>query len=415
MCGMAGQVAPVPGGVPWQRVLEQAAGPVAALDLQAHIVYVNPALCRLLGYSRDYLLQHPPRDVTHPDDVVIDGETIAAMIAGREERFETEKRLLHADGGVVWTVVSSTLIRDVEGRPCFFLSQFHDISARREAELLWRRTVEHAPIGMALLDLQGRWIEVNDALCRLLGYPRAELLGRHVTERTYPDDQQPGGEVLAELLDGRCETVNLEHRYRHREGYPIWVLLRISVVPGLDDRPAYLISQYEAIGGERMRDSHLARMALHDPLTGLANRALLVDRLEQGCAKLADHEVLAVLLADLDNLKPINDRYGHVVGDQILRTAADAMLQTVRPGDTVARYGGDEFAILACVPDLAAAEILRERITDRLQTEVTLSDHSLRMSASVGLATTRDPTAPTEDLLHSADRDMYHRKNSSTR
>lgn len=404
----------MPGGVPWQTVLEQAAGPVAVLDLQARIIYANPALCELLGYSREYLLRQPPRDITHPDDPAIDSDTIAAMIAGREARFEMEKRYLRSDGSMVWAMVSSTLVRDADGEPCFFLSQIQDISARREAELLWRRSLEHAPIGIGLLDLRGYWTEVNDALCRLVGYRRAELLGKHFTELTYPEDQQTGMEALADLVAGRRETVSLEKRYRHRRGHPFWMLIRSSVVPGPDERPAYLVNQFETVGDGRVQNSHLAHMALHDTLTGLANRTLLLDRLEQERAQLAaDGGILAVVLADIDNLKPVNDHHGHFVGDRLLITAADELLQAVNPGDTVARLGGDEFVVLSLVPDLPAAEAFRDRITGRLDADITVSGHPLRMSASVGLATTADSATSPEELLHDADRDMYRYKSSA--
>ncbi|MDR7304256.1 PAS domain S-box protein [Haloactinomyces albus] len=402
--------------MPWQTILEQAAGPVVVLDLQARVIYVNPALCQLLGRDATYLLDHPPRDTTHSEDLVLDRDVIDTVIAEGKDTFEVEKRLLRSDGSKVWTLIDSSLIRDSDGKPLFFLSQIHDISARREAELLWHRTLANAPIGMALVDLNGYWTEVNDKLCELVGYSRDELLTMHFTDLTYPYESKQGLADFADLIEGRYDTVSLEKRYRHKDGHPIWMLIRASVVPGADEQPAYLVSQYETIGGEWMRDSHLAHMALHDPLTGLANRALLLDRLGKEHTKLSEGEdLLAVVLADLDELKPVNDRFGHTVGDQLLTTAAHRLLDVVRPDDTVARFGGDEFVVLARITDLPTAEALRGRVEECLNTDVVAAGHHLNLSASVGLATTRDPETSTDALLHRADRDMYRHKARSHR
>lgn len=399
--------------VPWRTLLHQAAGPVGVIDRQGRLVYVNPALCRMLGYEAEHLLRTAPSDLTHPDDPKVDSAAIERLLASEENSFEVEKRLLCADGSVIWVLVTSSLIHDSENHEVFFLCQIHDVTARRESEVLWRQTLAHAPIGMARLDLNGHWTEVNDRLCELVGYSREELLGRHFLELTYTTDSHDGTDALSELMSGRQEVVRIEKRYRHKDGHPFWVHIRSSVIPDPRGQQSYLVSQYEAIGDGWMRDSHLAHMALHDPLTGLANRALLVDRFEHALTELSGQpDVLALLVIDLDDLKPVNDTYGHCAGDRMLTTVADELLTTVRTGDTVARIGGDEFVVLARVPDFVAAEQLRERISARLCTEIRVGDDRLRLSASVGVAATQNPQHAVEALLRDADQDMYRHKKS---
>lgn len=397
----------IPEGLAWQMIFHQAPMPTAILDLQGRFLYVNPALCHLTGYDHDSLFGLSVREFVHPEDTSAE---IDALFTGETSRAEAEKRSLRADGSVFWVSVITALIKDDDGRARFIMAQFQETTVRRETELLWARTFANAPIGMALLDLSGCWKDVNERLCDMVGYSRDELLTMHFTDLTYPDEDADGNRLLADLLEGRKEVVNLEKRYRHKDGHPVWMLIRSSVITGVDGRPSYLVSQYETIGDGRMRDSHLAHMALHDPLTGLANRALLTDRFDQELADLSGRaEVLAVLLADLDGLKRTNDRYGHVVGDQLLTTAADELLNAVRAGDTVARLGGDEFVVLTRVADSPAAEALRDRVARRLNTDIAVSGHHIGMSASVGLATTHNPTQ-LETLLQSADRDMYTHK-----
>lgn len=399
----------------WEAIWQGVAGPIAVADLQAHHVAVNPAMCRMVGYDRDELMQLQPADITHPDDEAIDPPAIQELLDQGVDNFTVEKRLVHADGTVIWVLIDSSIVRDQDGEPQFFVSQFHDVTARRESETLWRRTLTNAPIGMALLDLDGCWTEVNERLCDLVGYDRQELLGRSFLELVYEGDDERGRATLADLRAQRRDSGSLELRFRHRDGEPFWMLVRLSVVPGADDRPAYLVSQYEAVGGGvRLDDqqmAELARMALHDPLTGLANRALLVDRLEKEISELPEQGgMVVVLMVDLDELKPVNDSLGHAAGDELLKAAAHELQSAVRLNDTVARIGGDEFVVVSDARELDEAERLRERVAQRLDTEVAGAGRRIGLSASVGLATTRNAATSAQNLLHRADQDMYARK-----
>ncbi|WP_223838464.1 sensor domain-containing diguanylate cyclase [Saccharopolyspora pogona] len=381
----------------WQLLLDRAASPMALLDPCGHFVHANDALCAVLGYGRDSLLDRPLDDFT-VGEVRGDGAVV-------------DRRFRRSDASTLWMRQSTSPILDPDGEPGLLLSQFHEIADHPETNVLWCRVFANAPIGMALLDLDGRWTDVNDAWCDLLGYSRHEMLGMRYSDVTYAQDQEHGSAALADLVEGKLPTVSLKKRYRHKDGHPIWVLVRTSVVTGADDRPAYLVSQCEELSERCVTDAHLAHLALHDPLTGLANRALLADRLAHVLAELERAGgVVAVLVADLDELKPVNDTYGHAAGDLLLTTTADELLNAARPGDTVARIGGDEFAVISTHPDVRAAEEFRDHVAQRLRTERETPDYRLRIRASVGLATTADPATQPAALLHDADQDMYRRK-----
>lgn len=402
-------------GLSWEAICDQAAGPVAIFDQQGRYVYVNTAFCGLVGYSREEILQRDRRQLTHPDDHALDLEAITAAFASGGDQAFLEKRFVRSDGTVIWVLVNLSIIRDRDGHQQVFLSQIHDITDRHLSERRWHETFANAPNGMALFDLDGNWTEVNDALCDLLGFTRDELLSRRVEDLTYPSDRKPGT-VLRPLVDSHEDSVTLERRYRHSDGHPLWVLLRVNLVRGADDEPAYLVGQYEEIGNRRMDDAHLAHMALHDPLTGLANRALLTDRLRSRLAELPrDQTALAVLVVDLDGLKPVNDHYGHLTGDQLLVAAADELLSAVRAGDTVGRLGGDEFVVISAVEATSGPEALRDRVTRGLDTELEVPGAHIRLRASVGLAVTRDPETSPEALIDAADRDMYQHKRRQPR
>lgn len=404
--------------IPWDAVWQQLAAPIAVLDLTGRHLDVNPAMCRMLGYDKESLLSLLPAEVTHPDDEKLGGETIEQLLREGSDSLAVEKRLIRSDGTAIPVLVSSSVIRDSTGEAKFVVSQLYDISERRESERLWSRTLANAPIGMALMDLDGAWTEVNERLCDLVGYEAEDLCRMRFTELMGEEDQGRAKETLARLRAGERSSATLEVLYRHRRGQPFWMLIRLSTVPDADDRPAFLVGQYEMIGGHvRMSEerlTQLTRMAMHDPLTGVANRVLLLDRFEHELAEIAEEGgVLAVLLIDLDELKPVNDRYGHSTGDQLLKEVAQQLQCAVRSSDTVARIGGDEFVVLTKVANRADAEQLRSRLAEQLNTEVEIQSRPFRMSASVGLAASSSTSVSAEELIHLADQDMYARKPSA--
>ncbi|QUH02304.1 diguanylate cyclase [Saccharopolyspora erythraea] len=397
--------------VPWRAVCDQAASPMTVLDMQGRFLYVNQALCRLLRCDREELVRNHRKYFIHPDDRAA-AELFNEVVAAPSGEVCREFRCVRSDGAVIWLLLCASLVRDDGGRPVCVTTHAQDITERRESEARWQQTFTRAPIGMALLDTRGRWTEVNAALCRQLGYSCEELLAVEPSDLTYPGDDPTA--AVADVVEGLKDTASLETCFRHKLGYPVWLFVRISAVQGPDGHAAYLVGQYEEIGDGRMTDDHLAHLALHDPLTGLANRVLLTDRLDQSLAELPrTGGVLAVLLVDLDELKLVNDRHGHLVGDQLLMSAADALLRAARPGDTVARFGGDEFVVVSRVVDQQAAEALRRHVEGFLHDEIDASGIRLPLRASVGLASTADPSTSRSDLLHAADQSMYSRKHQS--
>ncbi|GAB3281923.1 hypothetical protein GCM10027563_11590 [Parasphingorhabdus pacifica] len=404
----------------WETLWEQVSGPISLVDVRGHIVAANPAMCRMLGYSREELLALTPPDVTHPDDSPLDRAAIERFVASGTDSYTSEKRLVRSDGRVIWVLINGSLLRAPNGDPQVVVTQFHDITTRRESEQLWRQTLVNAPIGMALIDLDGRWTEINDRFCELLGYRREQVLAHRFSEIVYSDDAARAEALFAELRQGHVDTGSLEICVRHREGHPFWLLVRLSVVRHADESPAYLVSQYESLGSDahvgEERLATLTHMALHDPLTDLANRALLIDRFEQELAGLPERGgVLTVLAIDIDDFKEVNDRFGHGTGDQVLQATAKDLLSVVRSTDTVARVGGDEFVVLSRLADQSQAEELRLRVEHRLAPGSDPSGRSIRPGASVGMATTDDPSSHSRTLLDCADHDMYARKRVKAR
>jgi diguanylate cyclase (GGDEF)-like protein/PAS domain S-box-containing protein len=272
-----------------------------------------------------------------------------------------------------------------------------------------------APVGMALLDLSGRWFRVNPALARMLGRSAEELLSADTPTLCEPEDLAADAQMLAELAAGAA-GVSVEHRYRHRDGQVVWVRRRAGLVRDAAGLPEYVVAVYEDIGARREADARLSHLALHDPLTGLANRVLLDDRLTQAvAARDRDGGAVVVLFCDVDGLKSINDRHGHAFGDQILIAVAQRLTGHVRSGDTVARFGGDEFVVVCHLRAGLDASSMAGRLTAAVEEAPALSapdGTSVPVRVSVGQEVARVGELDSDRLLRDADRSMYTAKRS---
>jgi diguanylate cyclase (GGDEF)-like protein/PAS domain S-box-containing protein len=269
---------------------------------------------------------------------------------------------------------------------------------------------DRAPIGMALVDGEGRWLEVNDALCRITGYSRNELMASTLADLTVPDDVHLDAQPIEDMLSGRISSYQVEKRYRHAKGHHLWVLVSVSLVRDDNARPLYVISQVQDISKRKHTSEWLEYLVDHDFLTGLFNQRRFEQELAKEAQRVARYGFSgAVILIDLDNFKGVNDAFGHKAGDELLEAVAEALSHRMRQTDVLARVGGDEFAILLPQTGAEQADIVAEGIV------VTVREHgavggegSIRVTASVGVALFGDVT-PAEIMDH-ADRAMYDAK-----
>ena len=282
----------------------------------------------------------------------------------------------------------------------------------RDARERFERAFEDAPIGMALIGLDGSWFRVNRRVCEITGYPAEELLRKTFQDITHPDDLEADLEQVQSLLHDQIRDYQMEKRYIRADGSTVWIMLSVSLVRDADGEPLHFISQIEDISERKRMEKRLQWLADSDALTGVRNRRLLEEELfveVRRCQRYGEHA--ALLLLDLDDLKLINDTYGHKVGDDTLRAVARAIEGRVRGSDNIARLGGDEFAVLMPHADRAAAEALvRELIEAISECEVHAGGQTFHPTASIGYALIDENTADDEAVLIEADRSMYAAK-----
>ena len=259
----------------------------------------------------------------------------------------------------------------------------------KESEARFHSAFDHAPIGMALVAPDGRWLQVNRSLCDIVGYSEAELLEMNFQAITHPEDLGVFMSYINELLEGKSLSHQVEKRYFHKQGHGVWVLVGISLIRDPLTKSVRLIFQIQDITDRKRAEERLLHDAFHDALTGLPNRPCFMEQLRTALdtSKRRKDGLFAVLFIDLDRFKIINDSIGHMVGDQLLIGIAGRLQKCLRPGDKVARLGGDEFTILLNnVRDINDAIEVAERIQKEVSLPFNLSGYETFTTASIGIA-----------------------------
>ncbi len=310
-----------------------------------------------------------------------------------------------------------------ETEPIIRNHQIDDLAGRQSraapgATGLGQMTREEDPAGLqrlfemtddllAVISLDGCFTLLNPAWEAVLGWKREEMIGHPMHELIHPEDVD---QTIALTLPGAAEPaqlINLTNRYRHRDGSWRWLLWSARC-----DGHAWFAAAKDVT--DRM---WLERQALHDPLTKLPNRLLLMDRTRRALTRLPrSGGLIALLFVDLDRFKAINDNLGHAVGDDLLIAVSERLQHVLRDSDTVARLGGDEFVILA--EDLESdteALALAERVLGALEEPTSIGSAEVSMQASVGISICHERDRDPEDLLHEADVAMYRAKATAGR
>jgi diguanylate cyclase (GGDEF)-like protein/PAS domain S-box-containing protein len=296
------------------------------------------------------------------------------------------------------------------------------VAERRSTEIALRRSEERYALAMEGAQ-EGLWdwnmltqeLYLSARWRSMLGYPAVEMVTilDEWLALVHKDDAQNLQRELFDHLQGSASYFENEHRIRHNNGSYRWVLARGRVVLDSSGKPYRIAGSQRDITERKRTEEQLMQQALYDALTVLPNRKLFLDRLSQRIqvARREKEYQFAVLFLDLDRFKQVNDHFGHPVGDQLLVAISSRLKATVRPSDTVARMGGDEFAILLDgIKDVVAATRVASRINHKLQSSFQIERHEVFTSASIGIVLSGRGYEKPEDVMRDADTALYRAK-----
>ncbi|MDQ2890125.1 MAG: EAL domain-containing protein [Gemmatimonadota bacterium] len=333
-------------------------------------------------------------DVTSQDTLeLLDGRVL--------ERNSVPQRIDGGIAGRVWT------FRDVTERNRMQ-------NALRASEAKFRSVFDHSAVGIALIEPDGRMVAANPALQQFLGYTADELVNRRLYHLVPDEDADGLAAALAAISDQAIPDLTVEQRYLRRDGEIAWAALTMSRAQDSASGQALgIIAMVQDIGTRKSLEARLTHQASHDPLTNLANRTLFKQRVEVALQRARNRDQVVVMFLDVDNFKAVNDSAGHSAGDQLLVVAASRLLNATRGSDTVARFGGDEFAILLeNVRDDDEARIVADRITRTMKQPIQVGEESVTTGVSTGIARLHNDGDGADELIRNADVAMYTAKGS---
>jgi diguanylate cyclase (GGDEF)-like protein/PAS domain S-box-containing protein len=384
-------------------------------------VYTSPQIEALVGYTvREWL--DPERDLwgerLHPEDrawvLAADGHAKATG-----EPFAEEYRLIARDGRVVWVRDEAALTRDEAGEPRYWQGVLVDVTERKVAEeamkesersLVAAQRIAHVGnFEYSVEDDEARW---SDELYRIFGFAPRQFVPTYKSfmRSVHPDDRGLVKETVREALFGE-RRLAVDYRIVRRNGEVRYVRSDYEVVRDASGRAVRLVGTVHDVTERKALEEQLEHQALHDPLTHLPNRRLFADRLLHALERTRRRGGVAVLFMDLDDFKVVNDSLGHETGDLLLVVVAQRLSRCLRPEDTLARFGGDEFVVLLeDVEDPGEAVRVAERIVRELRRPFVLGGRELYAPASIGVSWGDARTKSSEDLLRDADTAMYQAK-----
>ncbi|MCH7372600.1 GGDEF domain-containing phosphodiesterase [Aeromonas sp. MR16] len=379
---------------------------IGKLDLEGKIIWVNPAIEKMLGYNQHELQQRTAAEINHPEDWLVSIPYYEELRRGERHAFTQEKRYLHRDGSVLWGRVTVTLIRDKQLRPDYLMLVLENIDPiKRHAEQLKlsHRVYDNLSEAILVCDVDSRIISVNPAFEKITGYSEEEARGQRPSllksglhDQTFYADMY---HALERVGIWRGEVWN---KRKNGKLYP--QQLMISAL-----REGGRISQYIAIFSDlsqtKLAEQKIAAQANYDNLTGLPNRWLFGRCLSRFCER---GERFALMVLDLNNFKAVNNSMDHHVGDALLREVSDRLVSRVRTEDLVARIGGDEFAFL--VPGIVnrrQAEVFAKQVIGGFARPFMLANQHLYVTATLGITLCPNDGTDSDELLRNAEQALF--------
>ena len=391
-------------------------------NILENTVYFSPRWKEIIGYTDKEL----PNEVSswddriHPDDMEETWADVYKNVNGETKFYENIHRLRHKDGHWVWIHDRGKVQRDKRGKAVRMIGTHTDITEQKENQLKLlhqAQMIQQTQEAVNTTDLNGYITSWNKGSELLFGYKDDEVMGKHIS-LLFPKEgyETFATNILSLIKDGgHCTTLTLMKKSKET----VLIEISLSLLHDNKNQPIGIVGyQQDVTERKNAEDALLAQkeilryQAHHDALTGLPNRVLFTDRLEQGIEKAKRHkEGLALFFIDLDKFKHINDSLGHGVGDSVLNVIAKRLESIIREEDTLARLSGDEFTlIMEELRHPEDASFLAEKILHTLAEAIVIEEHILYVSGSIGISLYPQDATDAQSLLKYADTAMYKAK-----
>lgn len=405
---------------------------MALVSTEGAWLRVNAKLCQIFGYSEPEMMSLNFSQFSVADDLPADLRDMRRVLRGEIDSYVMTKRYFHRDGHVLWGLLSVAAVKDEQGQVLHLVTQVHDISEQKQAEqqllagkALLKESAQHTQAildnmedGVISIDARGLIVSFSQAASEIFGYVPEEVLGRNVSMLMPEPHRSHHDHYLA--LYGKSGEARMIGRPRELEGLrkdgSLFPML-LSVSELTREGHSSFVGLVRDVSSRQRHLEEMHRLAFYDPLTGLPNRRLLLDRLSQSMlASGRSDQHGALMLLDLDHFKLLNDSLGHEAGDQLLQQVAERLRTHVPEGDSIARFGGDEFVILLeglsgeSAEAAKAVEQVAERLLQVLGQSYWVCGQEHVCTPSIGIVVFIGEQEDRQELMKKADVAMYQAK-----
>lgn len=381
-------------------------------NLDGEFEYVNIALLDMLGYTEAEIYQ-ASIVITHKDDIILNEKIRSSLLTNPSKPIMMDKRYVHKDGHTIYGFACVRALQKDNGKPARLVSQIIDIGYRKEVEEsadLFRTMMNASRDAMFIIHPDtGKILDVNAEASKSLEYTYEEVTSLEIKNISHSMNDESMQATLKEIKENKHLLLLGENVTKTGRVFP--VELRIDYLD--KGESGYILAVVRDITERKKSEALIWQQANYDMLTGLSNRNMLHDRLEQAVKKAQREKVkIAVLSLDLDKFKEVNDSFGHDIGDQLLKQVGERILACIREIDTVSRLGGDEFCVVIENVDKAVdVNRIASSILESIRKAFFLGDHKVFISTSIGIAFYPDDACDVDGLLKSSDQAMYFAKN----
>lgn len=391
---------------------------VIQLTGDGRVAWVSPSVERVLGWPTRQVVGRSSFDLLHPDDRSALTDLLADPDRSTTAHVSTI-RVRHQAGTYLWMEAATQHVAGTPTSPASLVSRLRDVDAQHRAfrdlassERRFRTAMDSAPIGMAVENMSGGLTEVNPALCTMLGHSAQWLLSHPLLEVVHRDDEMTYRELRTRAHDASVTSAMRELRLLAADGRIVLVQLALGVIRGENDLPTSFVWQIVDVTDARRAQEQLEFLAAHDSLTNVKNRRALMDDM-RACVPVrpGSESTVAVLYADIDGLKPVNDQVGHAAGDALILAVANRFSRALERREAIiGRLGGDEFvALLVGVSGVDEAAADAERVRQLIAEPLEIEGRVVNPGVSIGVACAEPDDGP-EDLLRRADSALLRAK-----
>lgn len=399
--------------VRFRGLFEQAAMGIALIDMNGYLIQSNPAAQKMLGLNETRLQQKLFNKFFYPYDTTVEQEFYQQLLDNERTYYQMEKYFFRQDSPMLWARLTTSLVREVTGKPQYIIQMIEDITERKRAQAKQRlaaKVFETTSDGIIIADAEGNIIDVNQAFLLMTGYSYEEVLDKN------PRFLQSGRHdkiFYEEMWSKTRETGRWRGKIwnQHQNGDIFSTWMSLSAVRGDHNEVTHYVAVYSDTSVFKEDDQRLRLLTHYDSLTDLPNKLLFYENLTRSCRH---NERIALLYLDLDDFKQINEEVGFDIGDECLKIITRRLQHCIREGDSICRLEGDEFGIILAPldQDYDARVIAENMITDISEEPIIIQEYTIQVDCNIGISFYPDDQMAVENenieiLIQHADMAMY--------